>query len=162
MKNKPIYIPIIVFLLVLFTNSAQAQNSLIVKLNNNSQSGYLLSSIDRITFSGGNLVLKYKDAATSSIILSDIDLLHFGIYSEVPELTSNELKIEVYPSPACNYIQLKNLPEEQIHIVVYRLDGGVLINKILMDRTQCIDISNLCNGIYLLKVNNKTLKFTKQ
>ena len=162
MKNKPIYTPIIVILLLLCMNYAHAQNSLIVKLNNNSQSGYLLSSIDRITFSGGNLVLKNKDAATSSIILSDIDLLHFGIYSGVSELTANESSMQIYPNPACNYIQLKNAPKGQIHIVVFRLDGGILINKNLSDSNECINICNLSNGIYLLKVNNKTLKFTKQ
>jgi len=162
MKNKPIYIPIIAFLLVIGINYGQAQNSLIVKLNNNSQSGYLLSNIDRITFSGGNMLLKNKDAAASSILLSDINLMSFGIYSAVPELTIDASSMNIFPNPACKYIQLKNAPEGQIHIVVFRLDGGILINKNLTDKTECIDISNLCNGIYLLKVNNKTLKFTKQ
>ena len=162
MKNTPIYLPIILYLLVLCGNYAEAQNSLIVKLNNNSQSGYLLSNIDRITFLSGNLVLKNKDAVTSSIVLSDIDKMSFGVYSAVPEITANETSLQVYPNPACNFIQLKNAPEGQIHIVVFKLDGSILINKNLTDETQCIDICNLSNGIYLLKVNNKTLKFTKQ
>ena len=45
MKNKPVNISILLFLLVISGNFTQAQNSLIVKLNNNSQSGYLLMKL---------------------------------------------------------------------------------------------------------------------
>jgi len=162
MKNKQINIRLLIFLLTINISCAQAQNSLIVKFRDGSRSGTLLSTLDRITFSGANLILKRKDATTGSLIISDIDKLNFGVFSGVPEVSTNEKTVQVYPSPATNYITLKNAPEGEVHITVYRLDGGILINKMLSDGTEQIDISNLSKGIYLLKVNNKTLKFSKQ
>lgn len=162
MKNKQIYIRLLIFLLTINISCAQAQKSLIVKFRDSSQSGTLISTIDRITFSGGNLVLKKKDTTSGSLLLSEIDKLSFGVFSGVPEVTFDETSMHVYPSPATNYITLKNAPEGEVRITVYRLDGRILINKMLSDGTERIDISNLSRGIYLLKVNNKTLKFSKQ
>jgi len=162
MKNKLIYFRLLIFLLAINISYAQAQNSLIVKFKDSSQSGTLISTLDRITFSGGNLILKKKDTSLGSLLLSEIDKLSFGVFSGVPVISTDATSVQVYPSPATNYIRLKNAPYGEVHITVFRLDGGILINKILSDGTERIDISNLSKGIYLLKVNNKTLKFTKQ
>lgn len=162
MRNKQIYIGLLLFLLVISMNFVKAQNSLIIKFNDGSQTGSLLSTIDRITFSGGNLLLKNTDATSSSLIISDIDKLSFGVLSGVPEVFTDETSLMVYPSPATDYIVLKNPPAGEINIIVFRLDGSVLMNKKLSNASQKINISNFANGLYLLKVNNKTLKFTKQ
>ena len=139
-----------------------AQNSLIVKLNDGSVTGTLLSSLDRITFLNGNVILKNTDASTNSLVLSDINRMTFGILSEVPNVISDVNKIFVYPSPARNYILLKNVNGDKLNIQIISLDGVVMVNKQLIDINQPIDISNLVNGLYLLKVKNTTLKFTKQ
>lgn len=161
MKNTRRIIGLFILFSTLFLELS-AQNSLIVKLNNGSQSGTLLSSLDRISFLNGNVILKNIDETTSSIVLSDINRITFGIFTVIPNVINDVNKISVYPSPATNTIFLKNVIGEKLNIQIIRLDGAVMKNEQVFDSNQPIDISNLANGLYLLRVNNTTLKFTKQ
>lgn len=150
------------FLGLITISLVSAQNSMIVRLKDGSSSGTLVSSTNKITFSGGNLLLKKNDASVSSYLISDINKITFGLYSGISEIVSQQTTLSVYPCPARNSVQLKNTPEGQVHITIYNLAGIPQLNCTLNDGTQAIDISNLPKGLYLLKANNKTLKFTKQ
>ncbi|MHB9143070.1 MAG: T9SS type A sorting domain-containing protein [Paludibacter sp.] len=161
MKRKNIFFGLL-FMSIFPLNIIPAQNSLIIKLNNGSETGILLNSIDRITFSAGNVIFKNIDNSSNSIMLSDISNLTFGLFSGLTAIIPDKISMVVYPNPANDFIQLKNIPEGVLNIKIIRLDGAVLMNKQLLDKNQAIDISNLASGFYFLKVNNNTLKFTKQ
>lgn len=49
---------------------------------------------------------------------------------------------------------------EKNNIVIYSLDGKILLQEEKSNNEQ-IDISLLEKGIYVLKVNNRTFKFSK-
>lgn len=142
-------------------NCLKAQNSLILKFTDGSKVGSLLSTLNKITFSSSNMVFNNTDASTNSYLISNIRNITFGVYSAIPDTFVDKTSIVVYPSPAGNFIMLKNAPDEVLNIMIIRLDGVVLINKKLFSNKLPIDISNLANGLYLLKVNNTTLKFSK-
>ncbi|MDD5184570.1 MAG: T9SS type A sorting domain-containing protein [Paludibacter sp.] len=161
MKRKNIFFGLL-FMSIFPLNIIPAQNSLIIKLNNGSETGTLLNSIDRITFSAGNVIFKNIDNSSNSIMLSDISNLTFGLFSGITAIIPDKMSMVVYPNPANDFIQLKNVPEGVLNIKIIRLDGAVLMNKQLLDKNQSIDISHLASGFYFLKVNNNTLKFTKQ
>jgi hypothetical protein len=86
----------------------------------------------------------------------------FGLYSAVPEVATDETSLVVYPSPATDFIHLKNAPAGELNITVYTLTGAMLMNNKLTDNSQQIDIRPLAKGIYLLRVNTEILKFAKQ
>jgi len=140
----------------------QAQNSLIVNLNDGSSSNNLLSSLNKVTFSAGNMNVIKKDASANSYAISTIRNLNFGVYSGVFDVSENQSTLSVYPVPACDFINIKNAPEGQLRVVIFSLDGTVLKNCVMSDSSQPIDISSLNRGLYLLRVNDKTIKFTKQ
>ena len=162
MKKQLQIFGLLIFYLVISTNLLQAQNNLIVKFKSGTQSVSLLSTVDRITFSAGSLLLKKTDASTSTLLLSDISRLTFGLYSAVPEITADQTGLAIYPSPATNYINLLNAPQGETQIVIFGLDGTTLMNKKLNSGMRQVDISGLAKGLYLLKVNNTTFKFVKQ
>lgn len=161
MKHKQFYFRLLVLLLATAVNYAHAQNSLITKHKDGSQSGTLVNNIDRITFSSGNLVIKKKDATSSSMMISDIDKMSFGIYSGIVEVPNIGSSLQIYPNAATSYIMLKNAPEGEIKIAVYSMTGTLLKSIKLGSASQQIDISKLTNGLYLLKVNTTTFKFMK-
>ena len=162
MKTHKSIIVLLVFFSIISLQYAQAQNSLIVKLIDGSEMKTLLSTLDKITFSGGNIVLKKKDASPGIFLISDIEKMSFGVYDAVPDVLNDENSPAIYPNPATNSIRLKNPPEGQVSIAVLGLDGTVLMIKTLTDGTQQIDISQLVSGFYLLKANNITMKFAKK
>jgi len=80
----------------------------------------------------------------------------------VNEITSDPAGLAIYPSPATHYINLSNAPQGEIRIMIFGLNGTVLMNKKLNGGMRQVDIGNLAKGVYLLKVNNTTFKFIKQ
>jgi hypothetical protein len=162
MKKKLQIVGLFIFYLAFSTHWLQAQNNLVVRFKNGTQSVSLLSTVDRITFSAGSLLLKKTDASTSSLLLSDINRLTFGLYSAINEITADQTGLAIYPSPATHYINLLNAPQGEIVIVIFGLDGTTLMNEKLNSGMRQMDISGLAKGLYLLKVNNTTFKFLKQ
>ena len=154
---------LIAFLILLSgTFCLKAQNSLIINLNDGTSSNNLLSSLNKVTFSAGNMTISKKDASSSLYAISSIRNMNFGVYSGVQDITENQSALSAYPVPACDFINLKNTPEGQLHVKIYGLDDTVLKSCILSDGSQPIDISCLKCGLYLLRVNDTTIKFTKQ
>ena len=144
-------------------SGVSAQNSLIVKQTNGTLKGTALTSLNKITFSSGNMLVGKTDATTDNYLLSDISKITFGIYSGVSEILSESTMLSVYPNPSAAFIQLRNLPESAASCVcIYSLAGSRLIQKHLNSISEMIDISCLNKGMYLLTVNGSTLKFIKQ
>jgi len=162
MKKRWKVIGVVVFVSTVIISSFQAQNSMIVRLHDGSQTGTFISSIDKITFSGDSMIVKKKDLSESVFLYTDIDHLTFGIYSGISLVTTTLDTTAVFPNPATNYILLVHPPEGELNIVIYGLDGIELIHRKLINGMQQIDIHDLAKGLYILKVNNKTYKFLKQ
>lgn len=161
MKNKLLLPGLFLLLMWLLPRQTSAQNSLFIRLSNGTQNSIPLSSLNKITFSSGNMFLKLNDATTNSFTISDIYKMTFGVAAGLSDILI-ESDLSVYPNPASEFIQFKNIPDGETNISIYRLDGAVVIQKKLSSVVQPIDISGLSGGLYLIKVGSKTLKFTKQ
>ena len=73
--------------------------------------------------------------------------------------TSN---IAAYPSPAKDYVQLKNL-EQEVSVEVYDVIGNLIMTRENVNPNSRIDISSLQKGIYLIVVDDKVaIKIIKQ
>lgn len=75
--------------------------------------------------------------------------------------SNDEIKIiNLYPNPSNNFIQLSGISKPE-KVVVYSLSGVKMIETIINENEK-IDIQNLSNGLYLMKLENgNTLKFSK-
>jgi hypothetical protein len=65
--------------------------------------------------------------------------------------------ISIYPNPANNLITVNNAENE--NIVVLNMLGEVVANIDNASSNQTIDISNLANGSYFIRVNYEIIKF---
>jgi hypothetical protein len=163
MKHTRTHIVLFFAVLVSALNAVDAQQSLIIKFNDGTNKGTLVSSLNKITFATGNMLVKKTDTTTDSYVMSTLNRMSFGIYSAVPELTTSQTELRVYPNPATSYIKLKNYTiDSELHVAVYSVDGTLVISNYLTSNSDRIDVSSLRNGMYLLKVNEKTIKFIKQ
>ncbi|MFT3752670.1 MAG: T9SS type A sorting domain-containing protein [Paludibacter sp.] len=163
MKKSHLYGGLILVACSCFFSRVVAQNSLILKLNNGAGKGILLNSLNKITFSAGNMVVAKTDAGSDAYLLSDIQKMTFGVVSAVDEITADKKALCVYPNPASTYIKLNNVADEQnLEVKIYRIDGVQVLAQTLQPASGLININQLAKGIYLLKVHNQILKFTKQ
>ncbi|HEY6914270.1 MAG TPA: T9SS type A sorting domain-containing protein [Paludibacter sp.] len=163
MKNSYLYVGLLLIACSGLMSGVAAQNSLILKLNNGTGTGIPLSSLNKITFSSGNMIVGKIDAGSDTYLLSDIQKMTFGLFSGVEEITADKTLPVVYPNPASTYIRLNNVADERnLEVKIYRIDGVQVLAQTLQSASDVININQLSQGIYLLKVSNQILKFTKQ
>ncbi len=162
MRNYQLFFCSIIALILMPIHLCEAQNSLTVKFSDGSENVTLLSTLNKITFSEGNLLLNKKEIGTNSYQISNISKLTFGLFSEIPAVSTDHTSIIIFPNPAKDFIRLKNIPPGKYPINIYGLNGNLLYTCSLSEASQQIDLSNLDKGFYILKVNGQNLKFVKQ
>lgn len=76
------------------------------------------------------------------------------------ENISDNFLIEIYPNPAIDNLYFKNFKQKPKKVVVYSVLGAKIAEYKLEDNT--INVSNLSNGMYFLKIDNhNTVKLIK-
>lgn len=111
----------------------------------------------QITNHDGELIVESN--ATSGT--STIALIGNGIASSINEYTATVSYI--YPNPARERIHLKGI-EDNSGIEIYTTTGKLVLIKHAISENSEINISNLENGMYILRIveANQTLRFIKQ
>jgi hypothetical protein len=120
-----------------------------------------LNSLRKITFAGGNLVLNYQSGSTESVVTSSVRKLVFASITGVNDVSVENNALLVFPNPGVDFISLKNVSAGVKNIGVYSICGIQVMNLQHYSNNDRIDISGLTKGIYIIKVNNQALKFTK-
>lgn len=138
--------------------------SLVVQPKVGSESAINLSSVQRITFSGSNMLISKKDGTQSSFTTADVQKLLFGLrtVSTNVETTLGSSSITVYPNPAVDVLFVKGLTSSTT-VAVYNLAGLAQSVPItfLNDGLQ-LNVSALPQGLYLIQIDNTTYKFQKR
>ena len=140
------------------TASAQVPSVVAVTSDGNEYE-YRLASVEEILFEtnrgSSSMTLVGKDG----IQVEGIQTLLFGIIADVPTSIdeSGEAKVYAYPNPVVNTLNVLGVSDTE-PLFVYDLSG-----KCLMTETgNKVEVSNLTNGTYILKVNNQCIKFIKK
>ncbi len=74
---------------------------------------------------------------------------------------NKKLSFVIYPNPAKNIVQFKNIPPSVQEVEVYDI-AGKLIKKTNLNETQILNIEDLKQGVYLVKANKFVQKLIKQ
>jgi len=153
-----------IFALYVLPVSAQ---SLYVRNTNETQSVYSLSTISKITFSGGNVIVHKTDNSTVTHAISEIRYMSFSDYVDIFMPSEQEDVLTVYPNPASNLLNI-NLPSDKLggELHVLSLDGKTLMSHKLVDSQTAIDINSLPQGVYFCRyiygTHSETVKIIKQ
>jgi hypothetical protein len=81
---------------------------------------------------------------------------------------SIKIGIEIFPNPASSklHFNLGNTTNQKFNIIITNGLGQTMLTKLDTDLNDGLDISNLSNGIYFLKIQNqfaqKTFKVIKE
>ena len=140
------------------TASAQVPSVVAITSDGNEYE-YRLASVEEILFEtnqgSSSMTLVGKDG----IQMGGFQTLLFGTMADVPTSIdeSGETKVYAYPNPVVNTLNVLGVSETE-PLFVYDLSG-----KCLMTETgNKVEVSNLTNGTYILKVNNQCIKFIKK
>ena len=169
MKNT-VFLFVFIYLKVC---TLQAQN-LYVYQTNTAKNSYPLKEIKEITFVNREMYIipPIADTALVRIPLADLRILSFTDYGGVSIAGASGIcpEIRVYPNPTNGQltISLPNPSEGGAYtaevVEIYNVVGQKLNNCqfSIVNSQLIIDISHLANGMYFLKVGNKTARFVKE
>lgn len=143
----------------LMSSNLLAQSIVINKTNSDSQEKYL-SSLQKIRFCDGVMVLKFADNSVEAMPVSEISKILFtNISSSISKLEMNSA-VKVFPNPTRDILKINGL-EEETEFSIYNLNGSrLLIGKINPGET--INVSSLLKGLYVLRIKSLTFKVCKQ
>jgi len=161
MKNKKI---ILLVLLGLAFISSKAQ-TMYVRPISGTQSAYPVANIQKLTFSGGNLLVTNTIGGNGTFALSGNRYINFTdltLGTNSHQLVTN--RFYVYPNPTSTILNVVNddLSQTITHLEIISLEGRVLMEQ----NNPQVEIVSLPTGIYFCRItsNNKTqtIKFLKQ
>ena len=157
MKPKT-FLTIIVLLLTLFNSeSAQAQR-LVILQKDGSKVSYNLDELPVTTFTTTDLVITTKTATINYPLVTIHRYTYEGLPSSVADAKADGISI----SHDGNNIIVKGLPYGKT-VGVYSVDGIQLITKRSDgSRQTTLSHSQLPAGVYIIKADNITYKFTKR
>jgi len=72
-----------------------------------------------------------------------------SIWVGTENVMQNE-SIKVYPNPASNILKIDN--EEMANLEVLNLQGQIVESKMLIEKSNTLDLSNLISGVYTLRI----------
>lgn len=84
-----------------------------------------------------------------------------SVPESVEGVDAERLAVTLFPNPVTSELRLQGL-RENAQARVLSLDGALLIEATLTPNNGRIDVSALAAGVYLLQVNETTVKFLKK
>ena len=110
-----------------------------------------------ITFTEDGLVISSTNAEIGDLTIkfSEISKIYFKTYSGLKNVDKNS--VFLYPNPATSSLHIAGADRENVQI--YSMDGKMVYNGINDGKE--INVSALEKGIYAVRINGKTLKFSK-
>lgn len=136
-----------------------SEEMLIVQTKESGLLQFLLSEDPVITFSDRTILLK-SDSQNCELELSDVVRFYFSYDgANIGNIEKSDFTISKL---ADGYIEIEGLERNTI-INLYGVDGKSRPLKIVNSKRKTIVYTNsLIAGIYILKINNKTIKFIKK
>ena len=140
--------------------SIQAQENLIINLNDGTEQTFRLSEIRKLAFQNGSLWLNRLSGEESSFHYSEVRTITFSNETTgISNSLTGEQNVYIFVDPSTKNVQIRNIAKGTT-AVVYGLDGM----KIFQDQvseTGYLDTDRLIPGIYLLKIDHHVFKFRR-
>jgi hypothetical protein len=152
---RPFLIVLTAFMLV--STAASSQN-MVLRLLGGTDQTIPLSNLQKITFSNNNLVLNYVSGEQQQYGFSSLEKLYFSPLTSIKN--TEQPKTDIFFNSTDNQIHFRNLAEGSHLVSVYRTDGGLVVRK-TVSNNESVDMNGYPSSIYLIRINNQTLKFKK-
>ena len=161
--NRKVLIAMVFMLAMLASIRTFAQTTDITvhfRVNVNSAPEELLD-VKKFYFEGENVVFKFGDGTTTSFAMTDVKKMTLA-YNEpglqdIEELSANE---GLYPNPVSDMLYFNFNVGADVTMQIYSATGQ-LVKEANLSSDGAIDVSDLNEGLYIVKIDGKTYKFSK-
>ena len=120
-----------------------------------------LQDVKKFYFEGENVVFKLGDGATTSIAMSSIKKMTLAYneppFQDIEDISANE---GFYPNPTSDMIYFNFNVDSEVSLQIFSSTGQLVMEKMLSS-DGAVDVSSLSEGLYIVKINDRTYKFSK-
>lgn len=149
------YLLVLAAFLALSAN--MAGQSIVINEKEGSPVEISVEGLRSITFDDGRMVATYDDGTTESYVMSEISRLDFEETSGVKMVSLMEGKVSY--SASTGLLVVGNTEGGTLSIM--DLGGTVVMEQKLESPVETIDLSSLQKGVYLLRLDSKTIKIVR-
>ncbi|TLX75583.1 glycosyl hydrolase family protein [Labilibacter sediminis] len=129
----------------------------------NNASTVVTQSFEEINLPAGTYNVKFKcigKNSSSTNYVGSFDKLIVSTQQDVStgeEILVPESDLSIYPNPVNDVLYISGLKKETT-VTIYNASGHQLLHTVTANQ---VNVSQLLKGLYLIKINNKVLKFSK-
>ena len=143
---------------VLWASSGIAQSKVTLTFQDASTQEIEVSASGKIYFSDDYMYIDDGTALPYSFAVSDIRKMTFGQGVGVSEIVPDAFK--VYPNPVRDELYVSGNEFGPYHYTLYSIDGRLLLQG-EVGNGETIPTGDIPAGLYILKINNTSLKINK-
>lgn len=119
-----------------------------------------VDQVKQITFEGKDMVL-HHNGGTLRKSIDDITDIKFDFASSAVESVSKDFGDDFSVSFDHGVMTVTPAGEKEVRLAVYTLQGVAAIPESHISGTHTVDLNVLDRGVYIIVINNKTIKFTR-
>jgi hypothetical protein len=138
---------------------AHADNIQIATAQSSTPQVFTITNDTKIVFDGDALVVKQSDG-DSSFTLANITEITFDIEASSLETIESQLSEDVAIQIASGVVTVTSPSETPLNIAVYAINGRLIYQRQGVT-SDVIDFTTMQSGVYIIKANNKVIKFTR-
>ncbi|MBQ4805142.1 DUF5011 domain-containing protein [Aquimarina sp. MMG015] len=99
---------------------------------------------------GDHLITVYAEDTSSNVSTTTFTV---SVIATLGTEENQQTNFELYPNPAKDYFQISGLLD-QTEVSIYTING-IEVNRAIIDSSGLIDIQDLSNGVYLIRIEKK-------
>lgn len=126
----------------------------------NVEESVTLSALKKITFQSGKLMATEISGLQRSYDLKTLNKMYFTSQPTAIEGVGNDASFALSYDPMAQVIRVSGAAVA-MDLKIYSLSGALLRSVTVGDGNSTIGISSLSRGIYVVKVNGRTLKISR-
>lgn len=148
----------LLLLTLMLTTAASAQTRLVLTTNDGSEHHYAIEQSGGIYFSDTEIEVRENlgNGANDTYSLADVKKLAFEHPTGIEASASTEIRL--YPNPAHHTLRVDGLTGNET-ARIYDLMGRLVAES---KQASSIDISRLAPGMYVVRIDERTMRFIKQ
>ena len=159
--KKQILIAMVFVLAMFATMKTNAQTTDITVYYRTNSSTDVIQDVKKFYFEGESVVFKLGDGTTTSFAMTDVKKMTLAYnepsWQDIEELSADE---GFYPNPVSDMLYFNFNVGEDVTMQIYSATGQ-LVKEANLSSDGAIDVSDLNEGLYIVKIDGKTYKFSK-
>ena len=121
-----------------------------------------IEQLQKITFDDTTMRLHLKSGDVNGFPLADIRFFSFETATGLNPTVSSSVNWTVFPTQVKDQLAFKSLPEGVYQVSILSISGQVVHQQQIDNASEVLQLGHLRSGMYVVRINNRALKFSKE